>query len=153
MQHLSERIRELVVALDTAKVQEEQDAWTQLKPLGDAVLPHFLEAFPRMRKWQGRASLVFHSIPYARTHDDAVTLALTALSDKATVVRYRACMLLAYSLRKGVLSELEKLLHHSDKKTAEDAAAAIDAIKHQNHNFFVDRQHSGRLHWKVESPE
>lgn len=33
--------------------------------------------------------------------------------------------------------------------TAEDAAAAIDAIERQNHHLFVDRDHSGRVRWSV----
>ena len=28
-----------------------------------------------------------------------------------------------------------------------DAKAAIDAIKHRNHHYFVDRKHSGRIQW------
>lgn len=147
------RIRRLVEELDTGKVEHEQRAWNQLRQLGDKVLPYFIEYFPRMRKWQGRASVIFHSIPFSRSHDEVVKLACEALSDKATIVRYRACMLLAYSLRKDVIPDLKKILNHTDKKTAEDAAAALDAIKHQNHNYFLDRTHTGRLIWKLEGED
>jgi hypothetical protein len=44
---------------------------------------------------------------------------------------------------------LMTLLGHSDQKTVEDARAAIDAIQHQNHNYFHDRKHSGQVLWEV----
>lgn len=139
----------LVKSLDTSSSLDEEAAWSQLKPLGPAVVPHLAAAFPRFKKWQGRASLVFHSIHYARKSEEAFQLGLAALSDKATVVRYRACGLLAYSLRNDALPALKPLLNHTDKKTAEDAAAAIDAIRHNNHHYFVDRNHTGRAFWQV----
>jgi hypothetical protein len=36
---------------------------------------------------------------------------------------------------------------HADRRTVEDARAAIDAIKSENHNFFKDRDHSGKILW------
>ena len=142
-------IRRLVAALETNKVLEEEKAWLRLKPLGPAVLPYFLEAYPKMKKWQGRVSLVFHSTRYGRTHQEAFELGIKALNDKATLVRYRACELLAYSLRKNAIPLLEELLKHEDQKTVEDAKAAIDAIRHQNHNYFRDRHHSDSIFWTV----
>ena len=52
-------IRNLVVALDTRDVLEQEQAWQQLKALGPIVLSYFLDGYSRMKKWQGRASLVF----------------------------------------------------------------------------------------------
>ncbi|WP_415878141.1 hypothetical protein [Methylomonas sp. TEB] len=139
----------LVAELETTKTSEEEAAWEQLRPLGPRVLPFLLEFYPRMKKWQGRVSLVFHAIPYARDYDDAFQLGIKATKDKATVVRYRACMLLAYSLKNDALPHLQALLNHSDTKTVDDAKAAIDAIERKNHNYFVDRQHSGKMFWTV----
>lgn len=142
-------IKELVANLETTRTSEEEITWRKLKPFGSKVLPFFLEYYPKMKKWQGRVSLVFHAIPYARSHDDAFQLGIMATKDKATVVRYRACMLLAYSQKKEAIPCLRDLLNHPDMKTVEDATAAIDAIEHGNHNFFIDREHSGMMVWNV----
>ena len=145
----AEEVRQWVRQLDTAKSLDEERAWSQLKPLGIEVVPFLAEYYPRARKWQGRAALVFHSVRYARTSEAAFQLGLAALQDKATVVRYRACGLCAYSLRQEAIPRLKALLLHQDRETAADAKAAIDAISSRNHHFFVDRDHSGRSFWNV----
>ena len=142
-------IRERVRRLDTTSSREEEEAWNSLRDLGAVVAPYLAEAYPSFRKWQGRASLVFHSIRYARVSDEAFRLGLDALADKATVVRYRACGLLAYSQRSEALPNLKALVGHHDSRTAQDARAAIDAITRRNHHYFVDRNHSGRSFWEV----
>jgi hypothetical protein len=145
----SDLIEELVAKLDTKRSTEEQVAWEGLKPFGDAVVPYLAAAYTSARTWQGRTALVFHSIRYARTHDAAFELGCRALSDRSYMVRYRACMVLAYSLRPRALPALRDLLKHDDARTREDAAAAVDAIQNQNHHFFVDRAHSGKVTWDV----
>lgn len=145
----AEEIRAVVQRLETTRTLEEEAAWDLLRPLGKEVVPYLCEAYPNFKKWQGRVSLVFHSIKYARDSDDAFLLGISATKDKASLVRYRACGLLAYSLRKDALPALQELLGHADKKTVEDAKAAIDAIRSQNHHYFVDRDHSGRIEWVV----
>jgi hypothetical protein len=147
-----DEIRGLVARLDIANPADEQAAWDALKGMGDAVVPWLADFFPRARRWQQRVALVFHSIRYARTSEAAVQLGLAALSDKSYMVRYRACGLLAYSLRRDALPALQKLATHSDARTVEDARAAIDAITRKNHHYFVDRTHSGRSFWVV-NPE
>lgn len=144
-----DEIREAVSKLETTYVQAEDEAWSELRPLGVAVIPYLLEAYPIFSKWQGRVSLVFHSIRYARISEEAFQLGLIATRDRATLVRYRACGLLAYSLRSDALEPLRALLSHRDEKTVDDATAAIDAIENQNHHFFVDRNHTGRTTWTV----
>jgi hypothetical protein len=144
-----DEIREHVGRLDTTAVQQEQEAWEPLRVLGVAVVPYLADAFRSFRKWQGRASLVFHSIRYARVSDDAFRLGLEALSDPSVHVRHRACGLLAYSQRPEAIAHLKPLLHHSDSRTVADARAAIEAITHRNHHYFVDRGHSGRSFWQV----
>ena len=145
----ADEIRALVSRLDTTKASDEENAWDELRPLGVEVVPYLAEAYPRMKKWQGRVACVFHSMRYSRTSDAAYELGIAALQDRATLVRYRACGLLAYSLQREAIAHLKKLRRHTDKKTADDARAAIYAIKKQNHHFFVDRGHTGRLHWRV----
>ena len=124
-------------------------AWESLRPLGQAVSPYLLDAYASAKRWQGRTSLVFHAIRFARVSEAAYTLGQQALGDKSYMVRYRACMVLAYSLRTDAIPALSALLQHTDARTREDAARAIDAIKHQNHHYFVDTDHSGRSFWVV----
>ena len=144
-----DQIRRAVAKLQTTSVVAEDEAWSILRPLGMEVIPYLLEAYPTFGKWQGRVSLVFHSVRYARVSEEAYDLGLLAIRDRATLVRYRACGLLAYSLRRDAIPHLESLLGHSDQRTSEDASAAIDAIRHQNHHFFRDREHTGQIHWVV----
>ena len=63
-----------------------------------------------------------------------------------------ACEVLAYSLREDTIPFLEPLLQHPSARTRDEAAAAIDAIKHKNHHYYLDRTHSGNAFWVV-NPE
>lgn len=144
-----EDVRAIVQDLDTTSVSAEEEAWLKLKPLGSAVVPYLAEFYTRCGKWQGRASLLFHSIRFARDSEAAFQLGVEALQDKSAVVRYRACSLLAYSLRVDALQHLDPLLRHSDAKTSADAKAAIQAIRTRNHHLFVDRNRTGQSFWVV----
>ena len=144
-----DKIRAYVTRLETTKSLEAEAAWAELRPLGIEVVSYLAEAYPKMKKWQGRVFLVFHSIRYAKESEDAFQLGIMALNDRATLVRYRACGLLAYSQRKAAIPHLKKLLRHEDDETVADAKAAIDAIKNQNHHYFIDREHSGTSFWQV----
>ena len=142
-----DQIRELCLAMDTRSSVDCDRAWGQLRHLGTAVVPYLTDAYHEMSKWQGRVACVFHLIRYGRSHDEAFQLGIEALNDRATLVRYRACMLLAGAQRTDALPHLQKLLAHADHKTADDAAAAIDAIENQNPNWFLDRDHSDKVFW------
>ena len=96
---------------------------------------------------------MIHSLRFARTSDIAFELGITALHDRSFVVRYRACGLLAFSQRRDALPALRPLLKHRDPRTAADATAAIDAIKRRNHHYFIDREHTGQIFWRVEGAE
>jgi hypothetical protein len=137
-------VRQLVAQLGAAKVSEEEAIWLRLRTIGPRILPFFVEAFPIMKQWRGRTSIIFHSLRYARTHDEAFQLGIAALTDKSAVVRYRGCMLVACSLRTDAVPHLRELLKSEHPETVADAKAALDAIKHNNHNYFIDRNHSGR---------
>jgi len=147
------RVRELVLQLDTTDFRQINLAWEQLRVLGEAAVPFFAEAYPGMKHWQGRATLLYTCTGLARTSQQAFELGILALSDRAAVVRHRACQVLAYSLNAAAIPHLEQALSHPDGKMVDDARAAIDAIKHQNHHYFMDRGHTGRLRWEVVSPE
>lgn len=70
-----------------------------------------------------------------------MALGKLAIRDRSNVVRYEGCMLSAYSLSKDVIPDLEMAKKNASNETVADIAAAIDAIKHQNANYFVDRDH------------
>jgi HEAT repeat protein len=144
-----QRIQKLIAQFGSTKSLERETAWSELKPLGAEVVRHLANAYPEMKKAQARISCVFYSTKYARTSESAFQLGIAALSDRATLVRYRACGLLAYSLRQDAISHLKTLLKHDDSETAADARAAIDAIERKNHHLFIDRNHSGSTFWEV----
>ncbi|MFF5292207.1 hypothetical protein [Paractinoplanes globisporus] len=145
--------RRLVAVVATARTESEaEEAWVRLRLLGVDVVPYLAAAYPTATRYQGRVRLVFHSIRYARTSQDAFGLGMEAVSDRATLVRYRACQVLAYSLRHDAIRVLRDALGHPDRETAEDARAAIRAITAGNHHLFVDRTESGSTRWIV-NPE
>lgn len=90
-----DEIRECVTRLDTRDVVAADAAWSQLRPLGQAVVPYLREAYPRARRAELRVALVFYSTRFARCSADAFALGIAALSDRSSLVRYRACGLLA----------------------------------------------------------
>lgn len=120
-----------------------------LRALGPAVVPALAAAYETTGKWQGRAALVVAAMFHARESDAAVALGVRALGDRATVVRYRACGLLAYAGRRDTLPALRALLAHPDAATVADAKAAIVAIETGNHHRFVDRAGVGGIDWQV----
>ena len=130
-------------------MRERLDAWGELKTLGVDVVGYLATGYSKMKKAPGRTTCVFYSMSYSRTSEEAYELGVVALNDKATTVRYRACGLLAYSLRKDAIPYLRSLLQHRDSRTVADARAAIDAIENENHHLFVDRRHSGRMFWDL----
>jgi hypothetical protein len=146
-------IRTLCRQFDTRNFVEIENVWQKLKPEGERIVPFLIEAYGYLNKWQGRVTCVFHLIKYVRTRPEVVLLGIGALKDRATLVRYRACMLLAESQDIEAIPYLKKLLDHSDVKTAEDAAAAIDAIKNRNRHYFIDRAHTGQMFMGGGSPE
>lgn len=146
-------IQALVRELTTTRTVDEEQAWEPLRTLGEGVVPYLEEAYPKVSSWQGRVALVFHSIPFARSSESAFRLGLAALQDRSFMVRYRACGLLAYSLKRDALPALRALLKHRDNRTVEDAQAAISAIEEQNHHLFVDRNRTGRVFWEVKRRE
>ena len=146
-----DEIRSRVARLDTRHAGDAEAAWAELRPLQEAVVPYLLEEYRRATRRELRVVLVFHAIRFARTSEAAITLGLAGLKDRVGLVRYRACGVLAYSLRHETLPELRGLLSHNDQRTVADARVAIDAIEHQNHHLFVDRGHTGRVKWDVAS--
>ena len=119
----------------------------------EAMIPRFIAAYPRLRNAAGRNSVMYGLVPFARQRPEVVELAKAALNDPAYMPRMQACSLLAYALRQDAVPHLKPLLKHRDKKTRDDAKAALAAIKHQNHHYWLDRSHSGKFLWTVSAED
>lgn len=141
-------IAELVAALVNPDPRHPRPGHA-LHAMGPRVVPALAAAYETTGRWQGRAALVVAAMRHARECDEAVALGLRALNDRATLVRYRACGLLAYAQRTDALPALRALLTHPDAPTRADAAAAITAIETGNHHRFVDRGGLGNITWRV----
>jgi hypothetical protein len=141
------RVATLVQAFSKTRRTEIYAAWTVAESMGDDLLVLLSEAFPQVTKAEGRASILRYVGRFSRESDVALSMGIKALNDRAYAVRHYGCAILAYSLRKDALPILSPLLKHADPRTSEDARAAIDAIKSKNHNFFRDRDHTGKVLW------
>jgi hypothetical protein len=146
-----ERIETLVKAFSTSRRPKIDAAWVVADSMGDDLLTLFAEAFPRIRKSEGRASIMRYVGRFSRESEVAFRMGKVAVRDRAYAVRHYGCALLPYSLRADALPILLSLLKHADRRTVEDARAAIDAIKSKNRNFFKDRDHSGKILWSYAS--
>ena len=146
-----ERIETLVKAFSTSRRPEIDAAWVVADSMRNDLLTLFAEAFPRIRKSEGRASIMRYVGRFSRESEVAFQMGTVAVRDRAYAVRHYGCALLAYSLRADALPILLSLLKHADRRTVEDARAAIDAIESKNHNFFKDRDHSGKILWSYAS--
>ena len=146
-----QRVERLVQAFSTSLRSEIDAAWVVADSMGDDLLPLLAEAFSRIRKSEGRASVMRYVGRFSRESEVAFRMGTVAVQDRAYAVRHYGCALLAYSLRADALPILTSMLKHADRRTVEDARAAIDAIKSKNHNFFKDRDHSGKILWSYGS--
>ena len=144
------KLSKVLKQLDEASPDANLRAIRELKAMGVDIPRTLPKHYDESRSWRARVSCVFFAVPYARDSEDAVALGIKALSDRSRIVRYRACSLLAYSLREDILPHLKVLLSHSDPSTREDARATIDAIEHKNHHWFMDREHTGRVRWTLD---
>ena len=121
-----ERVQTLVKAFSTSRRSEIDAAWMVADSMGDDVLKLLAEAFPRIRKSEGRASIMRYVGRFSRESEVAFEVGLFAVEDPSYAVRHSGCALLAYSLNTEALSPLGLLLRHKDRRTVEDAKAAID---------------------------
>ena len=145
-------INALIDCLNGRDTQQRMDANGRLHELlGDRLPRYLLLRYHTQKHWQSRHDYVYQAQIYARRSEDAIALGKLAVSDRSKEVRFRACALLAYSSRRDLLPFLqEKLEKAKDPETREDIIAAMDAITEQNHHYFMDRDHSGKLKWYVE---
>lgn len=109
-----------------------------------------LKVFRKIKSWEARQSALDAAIFYAREHSSAIELAAEGLKDRSSVVREAACALLAWSLSKESLVDLESALsHEKNSNVKESISTAIDAIFNNNSNYYMDRDHSGKVTWSV----
>lgn len=145
----SPAFRDVEEALDYLDGRGSDGEWKAIKflrgELGEELPSFLLKKYRASTRYGARASCVFHAIRHARDVPAAVNLGILALSDRASVVRYRACMLLAYAQDKSALGSLKDALRAAKGKFREDIEASIDAIESENHHYFVDREHSGKV--------
>lgn len=116
---------------------------------GERALPAMCECLTDLRTWRARQAVVYTAIKFARRSDLAKRIGFIGLEDKSKRVRQTACALAAFSLDYDFIAPLSVLRMTSDAATAEDAGAAISAIRNQNHHLFMDRQGTGRVFWNV----
>ncbi|MCB1593265.1 MAG: hypothetical protein KDI90_12530 [Alphaproteobacteria bacterium] len=145
------KVNILLSCLDGSGSASEYEAIKNLRNMLGSELPSILSReYEKSRKWQQRCSYVFFSIRSSRENLDAVKLGIKALNDRSKKVRYRACMLLAWSLSKDALGPLQQAkVLFNDEDTLDNICAAIDAIENKNSNYFVDRSHSGKIRLKI----
>ena len=146
--YINDEIWALILKLDSSDTNRQEMLWDEIKKQEIDIPFYFNKAYDYFKKWQGRVFLVFHCIKYARQNEYAFQLGVKGLSDKATLVRYRATCILAYSLRSDAIPHLKNNLNHIDKETAKDCERAIRAINNKNHHIFME----GRGIWIV-NPE
>jgi hypothetical protein len=143
-----DRVDILVQAFSKTRRTEIDAAWTVAESMGDDLVVLLSKAFPQVTKAEGRASILRYVGRFSRESDVAFRMGIKALNDRAYAVRHYGCAILAYSLRHDALPILSPFLKHTDPRTSEDARAAVDAIKSNNHHFFKDRNHTGRILWE-----
>src|SRR5205085_6934815 len=78
-------VDELALALDSKQPKDLVRHWA-LHGF-EALIPGLIEAFPRIKNWQGRNSILFDLIKYARKRPEVVQLALAGIKDAAYMVR------------------------------------------------------------------
>ena len=147
----TERVKAIVKAFSVSRRPQIDAAWEMAHSMGDDLLALLAEAFPQIRKSEGRASIMRYVGKFSRENEVVFGMGIVAVKDRSYAVRHYGCALLAYSLRNEALPALSVLLKHLDHRTVADARTAIDAIKSKNHYFFMDRDHSGKIRWDYAS--
>ena len=144
-----ESLRQLVAGLAISSSYGDEPHLAVVLAAGPAVVELFLEQYPISRSWKQRASLMYHALRFARRSEAALELGVRGLADRSKEVRYRACLLLAYAQDPRALEPLRNNASHPNLATRADILAAIDAIESRNHHYFVDRDHSGMVFYRV----
>jgi hypothetical protein len=113
----TERVKTLVGAFSVSRRPEIDAAWKIAHSMGDDLLSLLAEAFPEIRKSEGRASILRYIGKFPRENEVVFGMGLVAIHDRSYAVRHYGCALLAFSLRNEALPYLSVLLRHSDQRT------------------------------------
>src|ERR1035441_8353855 len=85
-----ERITTLVRAFSTTRRSEIYAAWRVAESMGDDLLALLAEAFPQVRKAEGRASILRYVGRFSRESEFAFTMGISAVRDRAYADRHYA---------------------------------------------------------------
>jgi len=83
-----QRVERLVQAFSTSLREEIDAAWVVADSMGDDLLPLLAEAFPRIRKSEGRASVMRYVGKFSRESEVAFRMGAVAVQDRAYAVRH-----------------------------------------------------------------
>ncbi len=143
-------IASLLAKLDGSGSDAEWAAAKRLRDLGPKLPKWLLQKYRASKGWKARSSCVYHAARSARQSEEAVALGKEALRDRSKAVRYRAAELLAWAQRKDALPALRAALAEVPEGERDDLLAAVDAIESGNHNYFIDREHTGDMFLEIE---
>lgn len=120
-------IREALRLTDAANTRDLARAWDAIRSgwSGSDVVPYIAEAFGTTTHARARACQIFQVTRFARDEDRAIELGVRALSDRASDVRGRACMLLFHSRKPEVVPILRAVKAPSTRPLARRAATSI----------------------------
>ena len=120
-------IRDALRLTDTANTRDLARAWdgAGLRWSGSEIVPFIADAFGTTTHARARACQIFQVTRFARDDDRAIELGVRALSDRASDVRSRACMLLFHSRKPEVVPILRAVRAPSTRPLARRAATSI----------------------------
>jgi len=94
----------------------------------DVIAGSLYLAYPLIRKWQGRKTLVYQLSRFTRKHDKAYQTAIRALEDRSTVVIQDACVAIGASMRPDGVHHLQRMLHHGNSDVQLVARHALEEL-------------------------
>lgn len=115
----------------------------------DNLVDLYTQAFYKIRNFPARREIAYWAGRYVKNNEKVYDMAIFGLNDKSYMVRYHCCGIIAFSQRSDALPHLNKIKDHKNSQTREDIAATIDSIQNKNHNYFLDRNHTGKLHFDL----
>lgn len=130
-----------------------QAPWALLKDRPDEVIAVLAAEYARATRAPERAEVLAHAMWWARESPAAAALAAAALADRARIVRFTACQLLALAQLPEHVRDLAPLLAHPDAATVEDARSATFALLAGEYDLFYDRRWRGHVHAYVVLPD
>ena len=82
-------------SLNTKRWAILQKIHSEIFAAGDSAVPELIDAYDKVRFWQGRKLILYSLVRYGRTHKEAYELGIKALKDESSQVREEANVLIA----------------------------------------------------------